>query len=69
MIGMMAALRLTLWSFMACIAGPIWSQSADLNFTQNDGGVHHALMAPHRNPFSRGLKSDWMWKKAAMRCG
>ena len=50
MIGMMAALRLTLWSFMACIAGPIWSQSADLNFTQNDGGVHHALMAPHRNP-------------------
>lgn len=27
-----------------------WSQGADLNFVQRDGGVHHALMAPHRNP-------------------
>ena len=35
---------------MVCFAGTIWSQGADLNFTQNDGGVHHALMAPHRNP-------------------
>lgn len=50
MIGMMAAMRLAFWSFMVCFAGTLWSQSADLNFVQNDGGVHHALMAPHRNP-------------------
>lgn len=50
MIGMMAAMRLAFWSFMVCVAGTLWSQSADLNFVQNDGGVHHALMAPHRNP-------------------
>ena len=35
---------------MVSLAGTAWSQSADLNFVQNDGGVHHALMAPHRNP-------------------
>ena len=49
MIGMMAAKRWIIW-YMACFTGTIWSQGADLNFVQNDGGVHHALMASHRNP-------------------
>lgn len=45
----MAAKCLIIW-YMVCFAGTAWSQGVDLNFTQNDGGVHHALMAPHRNP-------------------
>lgn len=49
MNGVMAAKRWIIW-YMVWIAGTAWSQSADLNFVQNDGGVHHALMAPHRNP-------------------
>ena len=47
---MLVAPRLALWSFMVCVASTVWSQSADLNFAQNEGGVHHALMEPHRNP-------------------
>ena len=50
MIGVMAARRLALCLCMVCVASTVWSQSADLNFVHNDGGVHHALMAPHRNP-------------------
>ena len=49
MTGVMAAKRSIIW-YMVCFAGTAWSQGADLNFVQNDGGVHHALMAPHRNP-------------------
>ena len=49
MTGVMAAKRWIIW-YMVCFAGTAWSQGADLNFVQNDGGVHHALMAPHRNP-------------------
>ena len=45
----MSVRHLALWSFVVSFAGTVWSQSADVNFAQNNGGVHHALMAPHRN--------------------
>ena len=35
---------------MVGFIGTAWGQNADLNFAQKDRGVHHALMAPHRNP-------------------
>ena len=50
MISAMASQRLAVWLHMVCISGAVWSQGVDLNFVQNDGSVHHALMAPHRNP-------------------